>query len=102
MALAIRFEDLLRQESVKSCAELARLGCVSRARVSQIMDLLNLAPDIQERLLFLTPVRTWRDELNERAVRAVLRVPVWARQRQRFSQLLPGSDRSAAKETPLV
>jgi hypothetical protein len=78
------------------------LGCVSRARVSQIMDLLNLAPDIQARLLFLTPVHTWRDQLNERAVRAVLREPVWARQRQRFSQLLPGSDRSAAQETPLV
>ena len=68
MALALRFEDLLGKGTVKDCAELARLGRVSRARVSQIMNLLNLAPDIQERLLFLTPVKTWRDELNERAL----------------------------------
>jgi hypothetical protein len=100
MALAIRFDDLLRRETVKDCSELARLGGVSPARVSQIMNLLNLAPDIQERLLFLTPVHTWRDELNERAVRAVLREPVWARQRQRFSRLLRGGDLSATEENP--
>jgi hypothetical protein len=87
MALAIRFDDLLRRQTVKDCAELARLGCVSPARVSQIMNLLNLAPDIQERLLSLAPVHSWRDELNERALRAVLREPVWGRQRQLFASL---------------
>src|SRR5712692_10983872 len=98
MALAIRFDDLLRKGTVKDCAELARLGRVSRARVSQIMNLLNLAPDIQELLLFLTPVRTWRDELNERAVRAVLREPCWKRQRHLFAGLLPGGDPLETKE----
>lgn len=34
----------------------ARLGHVSRTRVTQIMNLLTLAPDIQEALLFLTSV----------------------------------------------
>ncbi len=99
MALAIRFDDLLRTGTVKDCAELARLGRVSRARVSQIMNLLNLAPDIQERLLFLTPVRTWRDELNERALRAVLGEPCWKRQRHLFAGLLPGGDPLETKET---
>ena len=32
-------------------AELARLGWVSRARITQVMDLLLLAPEIQEELL---------------------------------------------------
>jgi hypothetical protein len=98
MALALRFEDLLKQGTVKDYAELARLGRVSRARVTQVMNLLNLAPDIQERLLFLTPVRTWRDELNERALRAVLREPVWKRQRDLFADLLPKGDHSATAE----
>src|SRR4051812_19660792 len=53
MALAIRFDGLLRQGVVKDYAELARLGHVTRARVTQIMNLLNLAPCIQEELLFL-------------------------------------------------
>lgn len=36
-----------------SMAELARLGRVSRARITQIMDLLMLAPEIQEEVLYL-------------------------------------------------
>jgi hypothetical protein len=36
----------------------ARLGRVSRARVSQIMNLLHLAPDIQAQLLFLPAMET--------------------------------------------
>jgi hypothetical protein len=55
MALAIRFEGLLRSGTIRDCAELARLGRVTRARVTQIMKLLNLAPDIQEQILFLPP-----------------------------------------------
>jgi hypothetical protein len=53
MALAIRFERLLRDGAIASYADLARLGHVSHARISQIMNLLYLAPDIQESLLFL-------------------------------------------------
>lgn len=51
MALAIRFEELLTSGTVKDYADLARLGGVSRARITQIMNLRLLAPDIQESLL---------------------------------------------------
>jgi hypothetical protein len=87
MALALRFEDLLCQGTVKDYADLARLGHVTRARISQIMTLLNLAPDIQEQLLFLEPVWTWRDEFRERGLRAVVRESNWKRQRRLFSAL---------------
>jgi hypothetical protein len=43
---------MLDRGEVESMAELARLGRVSRARITQIMDLLMLAPEIQEELLF--------------------------------------------------
>lgn len=46
MALAIRFEGLIRDGVVADNAELARLGHVTRARMTQIANLLNLAPDI--------------------------------------------------------
>jgi hypothetical protein len=45
---------LIQQGVVKDYADLARLGQVSRARITQIMNLLNLAPDIQEPILFST------------------------------------------------
>jgi hypothetical protein len=53
MAFAIRFDGLVRSGEVRDYADLARLGYVTRARITQIMNLLNLAPDIQESILFL-------------------------------------------------
>src|SRR6516162_3205416 len=55
LALAHRFEGLIRAGAVADYAEIAHLGHVSRARVTQIMDLLLLAPDIQDAILFLPP-----------------------------------------------
>jgi hypothetical protein len=88
MALAIRFEDLLRAGTLKDFADLSRLGRVTRARISQIMNLLNLAPDLQERLLFLDPVVTWRDEVSERILRSVVDEPCWTQQRRLFEEIV--------------
>jgi hypothetical protein len=83
MALAIRFESLVRDERVRDYAELARLGRVTRARMTQIMKLLDLAPDIQERVLFLPPIRG----LNERNLRPVASRIDWNEQRRLFQKL---------------
>jgi hypothetical protein len=64
MALALRFETLLGKGEVASYAELARLGHVSCARISQILNLLHLAPDLQEELLFLTREGRGRDPIH--------------------------------------
>src|SRR5271170_8053167 len=53
MALALRCHDLVRAGEVADYAELARLAHVTRARITQILNLLHLAPAIQEELLFL-------------------------------------------------
>ena len=84
MALAIRFEQLIRDGVARDQADLARLALVSRARVTQIMDLLMLAPDIQEALLFLPPVHKGRDPITERDVRQVLAVIDWKSQSHRW------------------
>jgi hypothetical protein len=84
MALAIRFDELLRDETIRDYAELARLGRVTRARITQIMKLLDLAPDIQERLLFLPPVT----RLNERNLRSVVSRIDWREQRRLFQKIL--------------
>ena len=53
MALAIRFDRLLREGLVTDYAALGRLGHVSRARVTQVMNLLGLAPDLGVLRVFL-------------------------------------------------
>lgn len=63
MALALRFDTLLQTGQVRSCSELASLGHVTRARVCQIVSLLNLAVDIQEALLFLPSTLRGRDAI---------------------------------------
>jgi transposase len=50
----------LREETVRDYAELARLGHVTRARMTQIMKLVDLAPDLQEKILFPPPLRQVR------------------------------------------
>src|SRR5215813_5579161 len=53
MASARHIDDLVRSGTLGSYAAAARLGRVSRARMSQILALVHLAPDLQEQLLFL-------------------------------------------------
>ena len=83
MALAIRFEGLLREKKIRDYADLARRGHVTRARMTQIMRLLHLAPDIQERLLFLPPI----EGLNERNLRHVVSIVEWDEQRRMFREV---------------
>jgi hypothetical protein len=82
MALAIRFEGLVREQRIQDYAELARLGFVTRGRMTQIMQLLHLAPDIQEQLLF----RAETLGLNERNLRAIVRHIDWSEQRRMFDK----------------
>ena len=88
MALAIRFEQLLRDGVVADQAELARLGHVTRARLTQIMNLLNLAPDIQEEVLFLPRTEEGRVPISERHLRPIAAVPDWRKQRRMGEALL--------------
>jgi len=87
MALAIRFEGLIQRGEVTDYAELARLGHVSRARLTQIMNLLNLAPDIQEALLFLPLVTEGRERVKEWMVRPVTAEVEWGKQRVRWRKI---------------
>jgi hypothetical protein len=82
MALAIRFEGLVREQRLRDYAELARFGSVTRGRMTQIMQLLHLAPDIQEQLLFLAEI----PGLNERNLRPIVSCIDWSEQRRMFDK----------------
>lgn len=88
MALAIRLDGLIERGAVTNQAELAEVGHVTRARVTQIMNLLHLAPDIQEELLDLPPVRGGRDPVTERDLRPIAAELDWNRQRAMWQALL--------------
>ena len=88
LALALRLEELVRNGTVRHYAELARLGQVSNARVSQIMNLRCLAPDIQEAILFLPPLKCGRAKLTVAHLQHVAAVLDWPTQRQRWRALL--------------
>ena len=88
MALAIRFEHLVRTGQVAGYCQLARLGRVSRARISQIMNLLLLAPDIQEEILFLPRVLHGRDPVQMRHLQPIALEWDWVEQRRRWASLL--------------
>jgi hypothetical protein len=87
MALAIRLNQLIRDGVVADQAELARLSHVTRARMTQIMNLLNLAPDIQEEILFLGPVSQGRDPAWERRIRPIASLPDWYLQRRIWDEM---------------
>ena len=87
MALAIRFDQLLRDGKVADQSELARLAHVTQPRMTQIMNLLHLAPDIQEAILHLPPVAEGRDPVTERYLRPIARLMDWARQRTMWKVL---------------
>lgn len=82
LALAHRFERLVQTGVATDYADLARLGHVTRARVTQIMNLLSLAPDLQEAILFLPPVTSGKDPVSERGLREVVAELVWSKQRK--------------------
>jgi hypothetical protein len=87
MALAIHLQELVDSGQVRDYTALAELGHVSRARITQIMDLTLLAPDVQEALLFLPKIEKGRDRINERMLRVIAAEQIWDRQRELWGGL---------------
>jgi hypothetical protein len=88
MALAIHFDGLIQSGAVRNYSELARLGNVTRARMTQIMNLLMLAPEIQEELLFLPRVEQGRDHLILQDLQDVAATSGWRDQKKIWKSLL--------------
>jgi hypothetical protein len=87
MALAIQFEGLLRDGTVSDTIELARLAKVTQPRITQVMNMLHLAPDIQEELLFLPRIIAGRDPINEKQLRQFCPEADWHKQRRMWEML---------------
>src|SRR5437867_7850466 len=88
LALALRLEAQLRQGVLKDNAEVASVGHVTRARVSQILSLVHLAPDIQEAILFLPRTQRGRAPVILSDVMPIAMELDWKRQRRAWRRLV--------------
>jgi len=82
LALAYHFDDMIRDGTVRGQAEIARLMRVTRARVTQVMTLLLLAPDIQEEILGGDAGNAAKGFPSERRARGIALASSWSSQRR--------------------
>jgi hypothetical protein len=91
VALALQFQEMIDRGEIRQHSDIARLGCISRERVSQIMVLVWLAPDIQEAVLLLPQVLGGRFPVAEGMLRRIASLPLWEDQREQWRGVLADS-----------
>ncbi|MBL8810545.1 MAG: hypothetical protein JNM43_10245 [Planctomycetaceae bacterium] len=88
MALALQFEKMLQNGEATDQSSLARTMQITQPRMTQIMNLLHLAPDIQETILFLPRTIKGDDSIHEKMLRAMTAEVSWAKQREMWKKLI--------------
>ena len=86
LALAHKVDALIRCGELRDFKDAASVLELSRARVSQIMNLLLLAPEIQEGVLELPEVCTKSEPVTERRLRPIVAEPDWKKQISKWRQ----------------
>ncbi|MCU0693465.1 MAG: hypothetical protein MUF54_18900 [Polyangiaceae bacterium] len=85
LALAHVFRELIDAGVVQDQAELARVTGFTRARITQMLDLTLLAPEIQEEILMAEEGAL--DRMPERRLRSVVALRDWGEQRRVWDAL---------------
>lgn len=80
LALAHHIDEKIRAGEIADLADAARRAGLTRARVTQVIDLLLLAPAIQEAIVGSTEVAINSDHVNERWLRRLSVEAPWTRQ----------------------
>lgn len=86
LALAHRWNRLIEEGVVANQTAIAGMMGLTCARVTQIMDLLHLAPDIQECILCATSEDS--SEIPERRIRSITRIPIWREQSKSWKEIV--------------
>jgi hypothetical protein len=88
MALALQFEKMLQNGEATDQSSLARTMQITQSRMTQIMNLLHLAPDIQETILFLPRTIKGDDPIHEKTLRPITAEVSWQRQREMWQTII--------------
>ena len=94
VALAIHFQQMIERGEVRTYTDLARLAAVSKEKISQLMMLNWLAPDLQDAILRLPPTFGGRFAISETTLRRVAKRPSWEEQRTRWDELIARKPKS--------
>ena len=84
---AREWQKMLNSGEVRNQAEIAQQEGITRARVTQIMHLLNLAPEIQDHILNM-PKCSQRPAITDRALRPITQIDNRKEQLEVFQELL--------------
>lgn len=84
---ALEYQKMLSTGVAKNKADIARIEGVSRARVTQILNLINLAPEIRNYLNF-TADQNDLNTLTERRLRKIAKIENHQLQIEKFQELL--------------
>ncbi len=87
LALAHRIDEMIRSGEVRDLADAARLVGVTRARMTQMANLLLLAPDIQEAILEVPRLVKGSDSITERQLRETVAEVDWSEQRIKWEAI---------------
>ncbi|MCX6632906.1 MAG: hypothetical protein NTW28_35360 [Candidatus Solibacter sp.] len=98
VALSIGFDDLIRRGLAKDYSHLARLGCISKERIGQIMRLVWLAPDIQQEILTLPRTPRGKYPVSEAELRQVASMLLRDQQRAAWAHLTTTRDGTCSQE----
>ena len=88
MALALHFEGMLQNGDASDQSSLARTMQITQPRMTQIMNLLHLAPDIQEAILFLPRTIKGDDPIHEKMLRPLTAETNWRKQREMWTKII--------------
>ena len=92
LALAHHLQRAIDSGAFGDRADVARRLRLSRARVTQLLDLLLLAPDIQDALLHMEAI-DGAEPMTERILRPLAALVSWTEQRTRWEPLAGGRPR---------
>ena len=94
LALAHRIEQLAENRGIADYAQAARVFGMTRPRMTQVMNLLRLSPEIQEQILTGSIVAT------ERSLRTLAGLPNWEHQRAALAASNGDSPLAHARKDP--
>lgn len=86
LALAHKIQEAIAQGKVRDQADVARRLGFTRARLTHLLDLLLLAPDVQEQVLALEAV-DGNQPLSERMLRGLAHIAFWSEQRRQWASI---------------
>jgi hypothetical protein len=88
LALAHHIDAGLRAGTWSHASDVSRVLGLSRNRVSQVLALLNLAPDLQEQVLFIEAIDGVEPITEKALFEQVAKTVNWAEQRAKYAALV--------------